>query len=60
MCLLRRCKRDQVLYFKSRIRFSPVFSDIKVNKEEHKDLRVKHAMLRQAALSARAAGQCHN
>ena len=50
-------KRDQVLYFKAGLRFSPIFKQIKINREEHKDLRVKSAMLRQAALLAREAGR---
>ena len=48
-------KRDQVFYFKARLRFSLIFKAIKINKEEHKDLRMKSAMLRQAAILAREA-----
>ena len=49
-------KRDQVLYFKSRLRHSMLFNGFKINKEEHKDLRVKGAILRQAAILARDSG----
>ena len=50
-------KRDQILYFKSRLRYSQVFKEVKINKEMHRELRVKSAILRHAALLARREGQ---
>ena len=50
-------RRDQIIYFKRRLRQSHVFSEVMINKEEHKDLRVKSAMLRHAALMARRDGK---
>ena len=49
-------KRDQILIFKRRFRNSDKFSDIRVNKEQRKDLRVKAAKLRQAALAGKNMG----
>ena len=48
--------RDQVLIFKSRLRFSETFSELRINIEQRKDLRVKAAKLRQAGLTARKMG----
>ena len=48
--------RDQIFYFKSRLRFSSNFKNIRVNKEERKDYRIRTAKLRQAGLSARSQG----
>ena len=48
--------RDQIFFFKSRLRFPNKFKSVRVNKEERKDLRIKTAKLRQAALSARNQG----
>ena len=50
-----RC--DQILYFKRRLRQSLVFNEVMINREEHKELRVKSAMLRHAALMARRDGR---
>ena len=50
-------QRDQILHFKSRLRYSHAFKEVKVNREEHKELRVKSAMLRHAALIARREGR---
>ena len=50
-------RRDQILYFKSRLCHSPVFKDVRINKEEHRELRIKNAMLRHAALIARREGR---
>ena len=49
-------RRDQILHLKTRLRHSLVFKEFKVNREEHKDLRVRSALLRHAALTAREAG----
>ena len=49
-------KRDQIFLFKARLRFSPVFKGIKVHKEEHRELRVRGAILQQAATIARGMG----
>ena len=50
-------RRDQILYFKRRLRQSMSFSEVMINREEHKDLRIKSAMLRHAALMARRDGR---
>ena len=49
--------RDQILYFKSRLQHSLVFREVKINREENKDLRIRIAMLRHAALVARREGR---
>ena len=56
LVLRDQTKRDQILIFKRRFRNSNKFSDIMVNKEQRKDLRVKAAKLRQAALAAKNMG----
>ena len=48
--------RDQVFYFKSRLKYSDGFKEFKISKEEPRDIRVKRAKLRQAALIARNKG----
>ena len=49
-------RRDQILYFKSGLRYSLGFKYVKINKEEHKEKRIKRAILRHAALIARNEG----
>ena len=49
-------KRDQIYIFKRRLRFSVAFGALKINKEERKDVRVRAAKLRQAALKAISLG----
>ena len=49
-------KRDQIFIFKARLRYSPVFKGIKIHKEEHRELRVRGAILQQAATIARSMG----
>ena len=51
-------KRDQIFLFKARLRFSAVFKGLKILKEEHRELRVRGAILQQAATIARDLG--HN
>ena len=51
-----RTKRDQVFIFKARLRFSEEFRNVRINKEERKDLRIKAAKLRQAGESAKNMG----
>ena len=48
--------RDQILYFKSRLRYSQFFKEFKISKEEPRDVRIKRAKLRQAALIAKNKG----
>ena len=48
--------RDQIFHFKARLRFSELFKDIRINKEEPKDVRIRIAKLRQAGQSARTQG----
>ena len=48
--------RDQVLYFKLRLRHSAIYHEFKISKEEPKELRVNRAKLRQAANIARENG----
>ena len=48
--------RDQIFFFKSRLRFSELYKDVRVNKEEPKDFRIKVAKLRQAGQTARKMG----
>ena len=48
--------RDQVYIFKSRLRFSETFSELRINKEQRKDIRVRAAKLRQAGMKARKMG----
>ena len=48
--------RDRVLYFKSRLRCSQAFKEFKISKEEPRDIRIKRAMFRQAALIAQNKG----
>ena len=40
--------RDQIFLFKARLRFSEVYKEVRINKEEPKDIRIKIAKLRQA------------
>ena len=49
-------KRDQIFIFKSRLRFSETFKDIRINEEQRKDIRIKSAKLRQAGLTAKKMG----
>ena len=48
--------RDQVLYFKSRLKYSRIFKEFKISKEEPREVRVKRAKLRQASLIAQNKG----
>ena len=41
--------RDQIYLFKARLRFSEIYRDVRINKEESKDSRVRIAKLRQAS-----------
>ena len=50
--------RDQVLYFKLRLRHSNRFSEFMISREEPKEIRINRAKLRQAADIARQNG--HN
>ena len=45
--------RDQIFIFKARLRFSHVFKNVRVNKEQRKDVRIKIAKLRQASQAAK-------
>ena len=54
--LADQTKRDQIYILKRRLRFSETFSALKINKEERKDVRVRAAKLRQAALMAKNLG----
>ena len=49
-------KRDQIFLFKARLRFSGVFKGLKIHKVEHRELRVRGAILQQAATAAREMG----
>ena len=49
--------RDQIFYFKSRLRLSDKFGELKISKEEPRETRVRRAKLRQAALIARNKGR---
>ena len=55
--LKEQTKRDQVFIFKSRLRYSENFANVRVNKEERRDIRIKAAKLRQAGLTARKLGR---
>ena len=48
--------RDQIYIFKRRLRFSVPFGALKINKEERKDVRVRAAKIKQAALKAKSLG----
>ena len=48
--------RDQIFLFKARLRFSEIYRDVRINKEEPKDIRIRIAKLRQAGQSARKQG----
>ena len=48
--------RDQIFLFNARLRFSQIFKDVRINKEEPKDLRIKIAKLRQAGQAAQKLG----
>ena len=54
--LTDQTKRDQIYIFKRRLHFSVAFGALKINKEERKDIRVRAAKLRQAALKAKSLG----
>ena len=51
-----RTKRDQIFIFKARLRFTEEFKDLRVNKEQRKDIRVKAAKMRQAGEAAKKMG----
>ena len=50
-------RRDQILYVKSRLRHSLGFKFVKINKEEHKERRIKGSILRHSTLIARNEGR---
>ena len=54
--LIDQTIRDQIYIFKRRLRFSVPFGALKINKEERKDVRVRAAKIRQAALKAKSLG----
>ena len=54
--LTDQTKRDQIYIFKRRLSFSVAFGALKINKEERKDIRVRAAKLRQAALKTKSLG----
>ena len=56
LILIDQTVRDQIFLFKARLRFSELYKDIRINKEEPKDVRIKIAKLRQAGQSARKQG----
>ena len=56
LVLFDQTVRDQIFLFKSRLRFSELYKDVRVNKEEPKDVRIKIAKLRQAGQAARKMG----
>ena len=49
-------KRDQIFIFKARLRFSEDLKNIRINREERRDNRIKIAKLRQAGETARKMG----
>ena len=49
--------RDQILYFKTRVKQTAFFSDFQFSKEEPKGIREKRTKLRHAAIKARQRGQ---
>ena len=49
-------KCDQIFLFKSRLRLSRFFKGLKIHKVEHRELRVRGAILQQAATAARDMG----
>ena len=60
LILRYQTKRDQIFIFKARLRFSTNFRDVRVNKEQRRDVRVKVAKLRQAGLTAKKMGYAVN
>ena len=56
LILRDQTKRDQIFIFKARLRFSTHFRDVRVNKEQRRDIRVRAAKLRQAGLTAKKLG----
>ena len=56
LTLKEQTKRDQVFIFKSRLRYSENFANLRINKEERRDVRIKTAKLRQAGWTARKHG----
>ena len=56
LILKDQTKRDQIFIFKARLRFSHVFKNARVNKEQRKDIRIGVAKLRQAGQAARRLG----
>ena len=56
LVLIDQTVRDQIFLFKARLRFSELYKDIRINKEEPKDIRIRIAKLRQAGQSARKQG----
>ena len=48
--------RDQIFLFKARLQFSELYKDVRINKEEPKDIRIRITKLRQAGQSARKQG----
>ena len=48
--------REQILFFKSRLNQSRIYKEVRIHKEERKDVRVRFAKLRQAASAAEKQG----
>ena len=47
LVLFEQTVRDQIFLFKSRLRFSELYKDVRVNKEAPKDVRIKIAKCKQ-------------
>ena len=56
LVLVDQTVRDQIFLFKARLRFSDLYKEVSVNKEEPRDIRIKIAKLRQAGQSAKQMG----
>ena len=48
--------RDQIFYFKSRLRYTSIFKAVMIHREERKDIRVRLAKLKQVGLTAKKMG----